>query len=368
MKSLSLVVCLLSLASILGACATLASPDSAPGSTPFTHNSPTEQALETSADHRSQVQETRSDGPACEEIIRFHAQDEPFRQVVWMIADAESSFVQYRVPTGSGDDWSPWHVAAVTFEEGRAYNARILLETPANFLELRGGPSLAGAHLSFQERVTARRSPLKHTYEQAGEHRPAHQNSPPQISAGTLISPRDWGALPTATSCGHKTRPYRVSFHHTAAPHDDGDDAASRVRQIQSFHVNERGWCDIGYHFLISQAGEIFQGRSQIDRTGAHVARQNKGNIGIAFIGDFTLAPPTSAQLDAAIDLTRHLHQTYRIPLNRNAFRGHHEWPGQKTQCPGDKMNIGDLDTISFIVERAALPREPAPTLVSDNR
>ena len=61
-------------------------------------------------------------------------------------------------------------------------------------------------------------------------------------------------------------------------------DAEDVVNEIRRWHTQERGWSDIGYHFIIHRNGQIKTGRP-ITRTGAHTKGRNKGSIGIALVG-----------------------------------------------------------------------------------
>ena len=61
-------------------------------------------------------------------------------------------------------------------------------------------------------------------------------------------------------------------------------DAEDVVNEIRRWHTQERGWSDIGYHFIIHRNGQIKAGRP-ITRTGAHTKGRNKGSIGIALVG-----------------------------------------------------------------------------------
>lgn len=53
---------------------------------------------------------------------------------------------------------------------------------------------------------------------------------------------------------------------------------------IRKWHVNENGWRDIGYHYVIRRNGEIELGRNVKD-TGAHASGYNHKSIGICMVG-----------------------------------------------------------------------------------
>ena len=56
------------------------------------------------------------------------------------------------------------------------------------------------------------------------------------------------------------------------------------VEVIKDWHVNGRGWSDIGYHFYIDIKGEIHKGRD-IARIGAHCSGHNRNSIGVCYCG-----------------------------------------------------------------------------------
>jgi N-acetylmuramoyl-L-alanine amidase len=57
-----------------------------------------------------------------------------------------------------------------------------------------------------------------------------------------------------------------------------------KVREIRRWHVNDRGWRDIGYHILIDRNGKVANGRP-IDQVGAHTQGKNTGTVGVCLIG-----------------------------------------------------------------------------------
>lgn len=55
------------------------------------------------------------------------------------------------------------------------------------------------------------------------------------------------------------------------------------AREIRQWHL-ERGWSDIGYHYVIRKDGTVETGRP-IWKVGSHCLNQNTGSIGICYVG-----------------------------------------------------------------------------------
>ena len=71
-----------------------------------------------------------------------------------------------------------------------------------------------------------------------------------------------------------------IIIHCTATR--EGRDAT--VEEIRQDHIRNRGWSDIGYHYVIYRDGSIHEGRD-IGKVGAHTTGYNTGSIGICYIG-----------------------------------------------------------------------------------
>ena len=56
------------------------------------------------------------------------------------------------------------------------------------------------------------------------------------------------------------------------------------VDTIRGWHVNGRGWSDIGYHWVIRLDGSIEVGRP-LEKSGAHTKGHNKDSVGVCYIG-----------------------------------------------------------------------------------
>jgi len=77
-----------------------------------------------------------------------------------------------------------------------------------------------------------------------------------------------------------------IIVHCAATPPDwlSGKDLKTKIKTIRAWHVNDRGWSDIGYHFVIDRDGAVGTGRS-VAVAGAHTSGHNANSIGICLLG-----------------------------------------------------------------------------------
>lgn len=155
-------------------------------------------------------------------------------------------------------------------------------------------------------------------------------------AAPKIVSRAQWGArAPRSRRPTH--RPNRITIHHTVQSKRLAGAAAAR--DVQNTHMNGNGWADMGYHFLVDRDGTIYQGNPE-NLVGAHVARQNTGNLGIAMIGSFHQETLGEVQKQAVARLVRHLARKYNIAINRTNIKGHKE--RLATICPGN-VDLNEL-------------------------
>lgn len=149
-----------------------------------------------------------------------------------------------------------------------------------------------------------------------------------------------WGA--SAPRCTSPTSPARFTVHHTVTPTNDTMSPEARLRQIQSYHMNVLGWCDIGYNYLISRDGRIWEGRGATTR-GTHVANNNSGNVGISHLGTYTSTSLNDAQLEQNAALIRSLAEQFGISVGGGTVHGHRDF--NQTTCPGGAAyaSLGDI-------------------------
>ena len=116
-----------------------------------------------------------------------------------------------------------------------------------------------------------------------------------------------------------------IVVHHSAT---ENGNAAS----INNYHINERKWRAIGYHFVIIKDGTIENGRS-LKTIGAHAKGRNQTHIGICLIGKDEF---TDAQIRSTVTLLNTLVEMF--PTIKSIER-HHE------ECPGKGIPVEQLNT-----------------------
>lgn len=241
--------------------------------------------------------------------------------------------MQARVSTDGGDTFGPWQPVEITFAEGAAHNAHLDAEPGATHVQLRFMAPVE-ARVGFLavelfEYVPPLEGDRGLGLEEAGE---AEQGL---AGDGVAVSRSEWGAR--ASRCTSSHTPNRITVHHTVTPNDDSMSMPARMRQIQSYHMDTRGWCDVGYHFLVGQDGRVYQGRPE-RKVGAHAASANTNNAGVSYIGDYSSVAPSQAMLDAGARILRSLSQSYGITLNRTQVKGHRQVGTTSTSCPGNAL------------------------------
>ena len=102
-----------------------------------------------------------------------------------------------------------------------------------------------------------------------------------------------------------------IIVHCTATP--EGREVTKA--DLHQWHVEGRGWSDIGYHYLIQLDGTVVPCRP-MERDGAHVKGRNKGTVGVSYAGGVDARgnakdTRTSAQKAALTSLLVKLLDTY---------------------------------------------------------
>ncbi|HST82675.1 MAG TPA: N-acetylmuramoyl-L-alanine amidase [Kineosporiaceae bacterium] len=191
------------------------------------------------------------------------------------------------------------------------------------------------------------------------------------------LSRADWGADESRRFGANGVESFPTAFyplqtvtvHHSALAGGTDHNTADPAALMRNLYRNMTGddplhtYGDFGYHFLIDEAGTVYEGRySGTDPipafnaagqvvTAAHIAGWNSGNLGIVVLGDFNVWSPTEAaetsltQLLALIagphQLDPHGTTNFVNPVNGAlktvpTISGHFNWV--VTDCPGASL------------------------------
>jgi len=108
------------------------------------------------------------------------------------------------------------------------------------------------------------------------------------------------------------------------------------AEEIKKWHVDERGWSDIGYHFVITRDGTKELGRGS-DLSGAHARAVNGTSVGICLVGGLSEdnKPENNFTLEQFLtlkDLIKELKMKYP---DVKKIIGHYQVEPAKPHCPG---------------------------------
>lgn len=111
---------------------------------------------------------------------------------------------------------------------------------------------------------------------------------------------------------------------------DTPDSRPVNAAEIRRWHVEDNGWSDIGYHYVIRRDGCLELGR-KLDTPGAHAKGHNRNSIGICLVGQERY---TGKQWEQLIALVQSL--LTRFP--QAEVKGHNELSPKA--CPG--FDVGE--------------------------
>lgn len=155
-------------------------------------------------------------------------------------------------------------------------------------------------------------------------------------TAPAIMPRKRWGARESEKSTLPPLCPDSFALHHTAILSEPSKSIEGKMRDMQDFHMDNRGWEDIAYHFFIDANGYIAEGR-RLSRKGDMTTRPGSnvdisGLINISLEGDLTKEKPTQEQLKSLNHLLCWLSNTYQISASE--IYGHNDYYPQ-TRCPG---------------------------------
>jgi hypothetical protein len=165
--------------------------------------------------------------------------------------------------------------------------------------------------------------------------------------------------------------PDHIVVHHTATPNSADLSVAHAYelsRNIQRFHMNGRGWSDIGEQLTISRGGHVMEGRNRSLRAilagrhavGAQTLHHNSHTLGIENEGDYMRTPVPAPLWSSLVSVCAWLCGRYGLNPYA-AIVGHRDF--NATDCPGDVLyaRLPELRRAAARVLKGAGPA-PSPT------
>lgn len=142
----------------------------------------------------------------------------------------------------------------------------------------------------------------------------------------------EWGAKPFLPE---KMKPHQIArgivIHHSEGRAPKPGEENQIVQNIQSFHMNEKKWGDVAYHYFICPSGLILQGRPLEFAGDTGTVYDTMGLEQICVLGSYMKELPTPEALKALAALVQRDMKT--LGFKRDRIFAHRELA--QTDCPG---------------------------------
>jgi hypothetical protein len=170
------------------------------------------------------------------------------------------------------------------------------------------------------------------------------------------ITRAEWGARPPKTRKAISSSEGMFT-HYTGGPRAANRAAGvAQVKGIQRFHMDTRGWADIGYSFLVDDEGNIYEGRGW-GVAGGHTEGWNSRSHAVcAILNDGQQPTP---QMLAAL---RFVHDEHDRRYGNGFHRSHRDV--NSTSCPGNILH-GWMQAGMPVAGGAPTPPPPATPAVT---
>lgn len=159
------------------------------------------------------------------------------------------------------------------------------------------------------------------------------------LEADGVVGAKTWAALGVIALNKSKRSINEIIVHCTASY--EGQNLT--VDAIRRIHVRERGWSDIGYHYVVYLDGSIHEGRP-VDISGAHCTGHNTHSIGVVYVGGLlkngkAADTRTPAQKEGLLKLLKELKRLYP----KATIHGHREYANKACPCFDAKNEYKNL-------------------------
>lgn len=171
-----------------------------------------------------------------------------------------------------------------------------------------------------------------------------------------LVTREEWGARPREQGSNNLVDHPSTTVHWEGGGWHwpwDHSTCAAKVRGMQDYHMDVRGWSDIAYNYVNCPHGYTFEGRGYGHQSSAngYVSANEASYATQAMWGSEADAKVPNALKDALL---------FSIAILRNhgatsVVKGHRDW--KQTDCPGDEL---------YAWVKAGCP-DPTPTVTYED-
>ena len=107
-------------------------------------------------------------------------------------------------------------------------------------------------------------------------------------------------------------------------------------KEIRKWHVEDNGWDDVGYHFIIRRNGQLEKARPE-GYSGAHAPSHNSRSIGICLVGGMADdgGPENNFTLEQFLTLKDLVNMIMEKYSDITEVLGHCDVQENKPNCPG---------------------------------
>jgi len=132
-----------------------------------------------------------------------------------------------------------------------------------------------------------------------------------------------------------------IIVHHSGT---DDDGFQNNTESIKDWHVNNNGWDDIGYNFLIEKENYsiVLQVGRPLSNPGAHCreAGHNHDSVGVCVVGNYSADQIPADYWHKLVNVVAGLALMFDVPTKN--ILGHKE-TGANTDCPGKCIDMAAL-------------------------
>lgn len=159
-----------------------------------------------------------------------------------------------------------------------------------------------------------------------------------------------------------------IIVHHFASPSAAQYKGKATWNGVRSYHMNSRGWTDIGYHAGVGPDGSIWllrhsdSGgyRGPLAAFGAHCTDHNAHGLGVVLAGNFDAEDPKMYGWDTLVKVVAVLAQEFGIPVKK--IYPHSAYAAKS--CPGRLFPFTEFrQDVADVIGGEIPDAEPAPRL-----